>query len=209
LKKTIDVINWARKEHFEFFNTFDEPFFGITSEVDCTRLYQKAKEQQQSFFIHYLYACTKALNLVDELHYRVEDGTVVRYEDIHVSSTVGRKDGSFGFTFVHFTEDFDAFYKETIQEIEAVENSKGLRFNENAQRIDTIHFSPLPWINFTSIQHARNFQFPDSVPKICVGKFTTKNNYKIIPVSLHAHHGLADGYHAGLFFEKLQELMYK
>jgi chloramphenicol O-acetyltransferase type A len=30
---------------------------------------------------------------------------------------------------------------------------------------------------------------------------------KTMPVSVHVHHGLADGYHVGLFVERFQELM--
>jgi len=207
LKKIIDINSWPRKEYFEFFNQFDEPFFGITSQVDCTQLYRKVKEQKESFFIHYLYLCTKALNLVDELHYRYVDDKVVRFDNIHVSSTIGRKDGSFAFTFVNYNEDFEIFKQETLREIEKVNNSDGLLLTEVAIRIDTIHFSPIPWVNFSSIQHARNFKIKDSVPKICVGKFQNIKNKKLMPVSLHAHHGLADGYHAGLFFDHLQKLM--
>ena len=207
MKKIINTKTWPRKEYFEFFNKFDEPFFGITSQVDCTQLYQMVKEQKESFFIHYLYLCTKALNLVEEFHYRFEDGKVVRYDEIHVSSTVGRKDGSFAFTFVHYNKNFEIFKQETLREIEKVRNSTGLLLDEVAQRIDTIHFSPVPWVNFSSIQHARNYQIKDSVPKICVGRFQTIEDKKLMPVSLHAHHGLADGYHAGLFFDHLQKLM--
>ena len=207
MKKTINPTNWSRREYFEFFNKFDEPYFGITSQVDCTKLYQKVKDQKESFFIHYLYLCTKALNLVDELHYRFEEGKVVRYDNIHVSSTVGRKDGSFAFTFVQYNDNFEIFKQDILKEIKIVNNTTGLRVNDDAKRNDTIHFSPIPWVNFSSIQHARIFQYKDSVPKICVGKFQTIEDKKLMPISLHAHHGFADGYHAGLFFDHLQKLM--
>jgi chloramphenicol O-acetyltransferase type A len=36
---------------------------------------------------------------------------------------------------------------------------------------------------------------------------TEENGKRKMPVSMHVHHGLADGYHAGLFYNKFQELM--
>jgi chloramphenicol O-acetyltransferase type A len=29
-----------------------------------------------------------------------------------------------------------------------------------------IHFSAIPWLDFTSLSHARSYTFPDSCPKI-------------------------------------------
>ena len=35
----------------------------------------------------------------------------------------------------------------------------------------------------------------------------TVDGIQKMPVSVHVHHGLADGLHVGQFFEKLQEFM--
>jgi chloramphenicol O-acetyltransferase type A len=37
MKQKIDLATWNRKEHFEFFSTFEEPFFGITTPIDIDR----------------------------------------------------------------------------------------------------------------------------------------------------------------------------
>ena len=37
IEKIIDIATWNRKEHFEHFSAFDDPFFGVTVNVDCTR----------------------------------------------------------------------------------------------------------------------------------------------------------------------------
>ncbi|RZJ50126.1 MAG: chloramphenicol acetyltransferase, partial [Chryseobacterium sp.] len=34
--KIIDLENWNRKEHFEFFSKMKSPYFGFTTEVECT-----------------------------------------------------------------------------------------------------------------------------------------------------------------------------
>ena len=49
IEKIIDIATWNRKEHFEHFSAFDDPFFGVTVHVDCTRSYQEAKDKGVSF----------------------------------------------------------------------------------------------------------------------------------------------------------------
>ena len=50
MKKEIDITNWNRKEHFEFFSAFDEPFFGITTPIECSIAIEKAKAIQIPFW---------------------------------------------------------------------------------------------------------------------------------------------------------------
>ena len=33
-KTKLNIESWNRKEHFRFFSAFDDPFFGITTNVD-------------------------------------------------------------------------------------------------------------------------------------------------------------------------------
>ena len=49
IEKIIDIATWNRKEHFEHFSAFDDPFFGVTVNVDCTRAYREAKNKGVSF----------------------------------------------------------------------------------------------------------------------------------------------------------------
>ena len=37
IEKIIDIATWNRKEHFEHFSAFDDPFFGVTA-VSYTHL---------------------------------------------------------------------------------------------------------------------------------------------------------------------------
>jgi chloramphenicol O-acetyltransferase type A len=73
--------------------------------------------------------------------------------------------------------------------------------------INLIHFSAVPWIDFTSYTHARSFSWPDSCPKISFGKMVEENNKKTIAMAIHVHHGLMDGYHVGEFVSLFQEMM--
>jgi len=205
--KTIDISSWNRREHFAFFSQFDEPFFSIVSEVDCTVAYRKAKEHDIPFFVWYLYQSLQAANMVEPFRYRIIDGDVVILDEIHASSTVARKDHTFGFTFMPYRENMKAFVLEALPEINRVQQLEGLCFEEKTGRIDVIHYSSIPWINFTALTHARHNARKDSVPKISFGQYLEKEGKLMMPVSVSVHHGLMDGYHVGQFLTKFQELL--
>ena len=93
----------------------------------------------------------------------------------------------------------------SYQEIENVKNTNSLLPAVSSENL--IHFSAIPWLHFTSISHARSFSHPDSCPKISFVKMTENNGVKEMPVSIHGHHALMDGFHVGLFVDKFQNLL--
>lgn len=205
MKKEIDLINWPRKDHYEFFSQFEEPFFGVTVNIDCTLAYRQVKEKGASFFLYYLYRALKAANVVEAFRYRIVDKKVFVFEEVHASSTVNRADETFGFSYMNYHEDEELFCQHAQQVMTEVRQSKGLHPSVSGENV--IHFSAVPWLNFTSLSHARSYSFPDSIPKISFGQMTIINGVHTMPVSIHVHHGLMDGYHVGLFVEKFQQFM--
>ena len=205
MKKILDISNWARKDHFQFFSKFEEPFFGITTDINCTNSYRKCKEEQLSFFLYYLHKVLIAANRVEPFRYRIEGEDVAIYDVVNVSPTINRPDGTFGFAYIDYIEDYDQFVKSANSEIEKVRNSKGLIPAISGENV--IHFSTLPWIKFTSLSHARSYSFRDSCPKITFGKMNGTDQSRVIPVSIHVHHALMDGIHVGMFVDELQGLL--
>lgn len=209
MKKMIDLATWNRREHFAHFSQLDEPFHGLVVNLNCTWAYAYCKQQQHSFFLFYLHQVMKAINLTDAMRYRIEDGQVVDYTTIHASATVDRSDHTFAFCPIKFNPIFDHFAHEAKQAMQAIRETNGLGLNEGMKRQDTIHFSAMPWISFTGLTHARDFQYPDSVPKISVGKCFRQGDQLMMPVATYVHHGLVDGYHIHQFLQALEELLNK
>ena len=205
MKQKIDISSWNRKEHFEFFNTFEEPFFGITTQIDMTIAYEKAKKLQIPFFVYYLHKTIAAINQIENFRYRIEDNEVMLYDEIDASATIMREDTTFGFSFMKFHSDIQEFAEIAQTEIERIQTTQGLFTREFPENI--IHFSAVPWINFTGLTHSRKFTLKDSCPKISYGKLMTDNGKKTMAMTVLAHHGLVDGYHMGLFVDGLQNLL--
>ncbi|MFE3847000.1 CatA-like O-acetyltransferase [Flavobacterium sp. LB3P45] len=207
MKTLLDIDSWNRKEHFLFFKQMEEPFFGATVQIDCTKAFQTAKELNSSFFIYYLHKTLIAINTIEYFRYRINADTIFIHDFINASATIGREDGTFGFSLIEYNSDFTVFQKTALTEIERIQSTTGL-FTRNFEEDNVIHFSAIPWLNFTSLSHARSYSFLDSSPKISFGKMmVAENGKRTIPMSVHVHHGLMDGLHLGQFVDYFQEIM--
>lgn len=205
MKTLLDIESWNRKDQFRFFNQFEEPFFGVTVQVDCTEAYTKAKANDYSFFLYYLHLSLKAANQIEPFRYRISDGNVYLYDTVNASPTINRPDGTFGFSYMDYHPDFESFADAAKTTMEEVRNSTGLIPAVSGENV--IHYSSVPWINFTGLSHARSFSFKDSCPKISFGKMTEVNSRKQMPVSIHVHHALMDGFHVGQYIDLYQQLL--
>lgn len=205
MKTLLDLDTWNRKEHFLFFKQMEEPFFGVTVTIDCTKAYQKSKDLGVSFFTYYLHKTIVAVNKTEAFRYRIIDDTVYIFDQINASATIMREDNTFGFSMIAYDENLENFSQIVKAEIARIQTTTGLFTTEFTENV--IHFSALPWVNFSSFSHARSYTFPDSCPKISFGKMIDDNGKKTMTMSIHVHHGLMDGWHVGQFLENFQQLM--
>ena len=201
----LDLTSWPRRQHFDFFRKFDEPYFGLCVRVDCTEALEHCRVSGHSFFLYYLHACLRAVNETEVFRYRIDGDGVMVHDRIHASATIGRDDGSFDFSYIPYADDFGVFVKGARAEIARIRSTSGL--NVGVAGADVIHFSAVPWLDFTQISHARGFGTGDSCPKISVGKVTERDGRPGMPVSIHAHHALMDGRHVGDFVEAFQRAL--
>lgn len=205
MKHDIDMTTWKHREHFEVFSSFDEPLFGVVVRLECSIARNIAKQKGYPFSLYYLYLSLKAVNEIEEFRYRIENGTVVCYDSIGAGPTIFRDNETYGVGYYPYSEDIELFMQQAQAENERVKAEEGLKFPRTEQNI--IHYSTVPWINFTAVNHARKFDAYPSVPKITFGKITREGDKMWLPVDIHANHALMDGFHVGKFVERFQELL--
>ena len=198
--------NWERRELFTFFQKYDDPTWDILADVEIGEFYKIIKEANASFFLSFLYIATKVCNQIDALRQRIlPSGEVIEYNVIHPGSTILYDNRTFGFGYFRYDEDFKIFLTEGLKEFENQKGKKDL--DPKDADLARIYFSPIPWISFTGFRHPFLKPANHSIPKIVFGKHLEKNGSRFMPVGLTLHHGLADGFHAGLFYSLLQEAL--
>lgn len=199
--KIIDINQWNRKQHFEHFISFADPYFAITIPFDVSTAYAQAKAGKLSFFAKYLHDCMQAINAQENFKYRILDGQVVEYDQIDASTTILREDKTFAFSRISFSKDLRVFANNYAAEKHRIENSTELFPPVNG--LDCIHCSVLPWFNFSGHKDASSGN-AESVPKLAFGKTYSKGDRLMMNVAISVNHALVDGYHVGLFAEKFQ-----
>lgn len=203
--KFIDMDNWKRKDHYNFFKEFGYPHFNIGGNVDITKFYKYIKENELPFFISTLYAVSKAANNIKEFRLRIREDRVVEHDDIHPSFTVLADEELFSFCTSNFIDDFKDFKTNTLKDINDVKNNVIIK-NEPG-RDDLLYTTCIPWISFTNIIHPLHMNPVDSIPRIAWGKYFEEGGKIKMPISVQLHHALADGIHIGKYFDLLQEIL--
>jgi chloramphenicol O-acetyltransferase type A len=203
-KQKVDIETWERRALFRFFTGFPEPFHGVCLRLDCTATYHYAKQNGISVFLSLLHRSLVAAQYVENFHTRIVDGAAWRYDVIHGGSAVGRPNGTIGFAHYPYNARIKDFVDEASIEVERVRQRDDI---ERYPEANLIRYSTLPWFDFTSISHARDFSHEDSAPKITFGKITESDGHSTMPVSIHVHHALADGLHVAQFVDHFQKLL--
>lgn len=197
----IDMQSWPRTAIFERFRRFEEPYHGVCLRIDCSEAFQLAKQQQASVFLTFVHCALTAAQDVPNMRLRIVDDAVWEFATIHGGSAVGRANGTIGFGHYAYHRSLATFVRTAARELDRVRNSDDLdRFDGQ----NLIRFSVLPWLDFTSIDHAREFSSPDSAPKITFGKISQAAGRCSMPVSIHVHHGLMDGLHVAQFVQAFE-----
>jgi chloramphenicol O-acetyltransferase type A len=205
----LDVANWARRDVFEFFRSFDKPYFNVCTRLDVTNLLAHLRRRSlPGVSLAYHYLALRAGNEVEPFRYRLREGRVFVHDVINGGTTVLLPNETFTLAYFDYEEDFQKFLTQAKRAVEEAQSGDGAfrpRENDDAR----MHFTALPWLSFTSFSHARNWGREDSVPKIAFGKFTNENERTLLPFSVEVHHALVDGVHVGRYMSRLEEMLQK
>ena len=202
----LDVANWSRRELFEFFIGYSNPYFNVCTSVDVTKLIALVRGRpgvKISLAIHYF--ALRIANEIEPFRYRLKDEKVFVYDVINGGTTVLLPNESFAYAYFDYEHDFEAFITGMGEAIDEIRTGSGKL--KPTMRDDVIYHTTLPWISFTSFAHARTRGRGDSVPRIVFGKFARENERMMMPISLEVHHALMDGLHVGRYLSRLEEAL--
>lgn len=202
----LDLTNWARRDLFEFFRDYDNPYFNVCTRLDVTKLLAFLRQRPGvSVSLAYHYFALRIANEIEPFRYRLRDGKVVVHGVINGGTTILLPNETFTFAYFNYYRDFEKFILEAQRAVELVQ--KGDSPLESTSRDDTVYFTTLPWVSFTSFAHARKWGVEDSVPRIAFGKFSKENERTLLPISVEVHHALMDGLHVGRYLTRLEEAL--
>lgn len=215
MKKTIiDVSTWKGKKHYEWFINYPVHYYNVTKEIKISKLtsYLKNKtinNNKVSFFIAFLYIVTKALNEIEEMHLRIQNGQVISYDLINPAYTIMTDEGVFENCDSLFDEDFKKFYQDTKAAIDKVKHGINDNPYNDLNEFNQFYITCLPWIEFTGLFHPMPNDDSAFVPRICWSKYYERNTDTFISLNIQVSHALVDGYPLSKAFLKIEEYLDK
>ena len=198
---SIDLKSWKRREHFELYRNFANPFFSVCAEVDTTRTREYCSEHGASFFLATVFLALRAANEIEAFRTRVRGDTAYVHDQVSITPTVMRLDETFAFVRFNPVPDFSTFAARSRRAVEDACEIKPLVVSHPDD--DLIYHSTIPWVRFTSFSNALDGQ-ADSVPRVVFGKCAKDGNRWPMPVGVEVHHAVVDGLDVGRFFEKFE-----
>lgn len=204
--KVIDLKQWERTAHFNFFKRMDYPQYNICVNLDITNFIESLKPKDIPFYYAMIYAASHSINQVEEFRYRIRKEQVILHDIIHPSFT-DMSEGSELFKMV--TVDMQASMEAFT--VKAEEKSRQQQdpfvFKDVEGRDDLIYITCIPWVSFTSLSHTISFNKDDSVPRLAWGKYFNDGDRIMLPFSVQAHHSFVDGLHMGRYVDRLQDYL--
>lgn len=202
----IDRENWNRKPYFEHYLKLDCNY-SVTANIEITTLLGHLRKKEVKFYPALIYIFSKTINALKAFRtcFRA-DGKLGYWEILNPSYTIFHQDDqTFSSIWTDYSDDFQIFYQNYLQDMDRFAGIKGLDVKENLPE-NTFHLSNVPWVSFTSLNLNIKHDSPYLLPILTCGKYFYENNRTLLPVSLQVHHGVCDGYHIGAFMEKVQQL---
>lgn len=204
--KAFNLKDWKRREHFEFFSQFADPYFSVDTQLDVGPLLRYTQAHQLPLFISYFYLSLRAANQIQAFKLRTQQHSVVECDVINGSTTFINHQHCFGFCHLDYQADFAQFCPSAKNRLDQSRQKTENLLAEDP-RIDVIYYSVLPWIHFNSFKHPNFGQADASIPKFMFGKINREDPRPTLPFSVNVNHALMDGYHVGLLFETFQEML--
>lgn len=203
--KIIDINNWERKEHYNYFKSLDYPHFNICANIDITEFYKFVKKERLPFFLSFLYNVMKTANSIKEFRYRIRNNEVIEHELVHPAFTIMTTKGVFSFCSTRYNNNFEEFILDSRNEIE--KSKKIINIGNEPESDNLIYTTSIPWVSFTGITHPISKNPVDSIPRIAWGKYFEEFGKVKLPLSVQVHHALADGSHVGQYFRLIEEIL--
>lgn len=200
----------ARRDRFNFFESFENPLLNITFKLETPNFLSYCKKQNIPAFHFFLFCLMKTLGKLDNFKYRILDNKVFKIDEIYGSYTTINEDNLFNYTRFQHSDDRAEFIKRSLAAREEAMKAEtlintGIELSPREMK-NYIFITSIPWLDFTSIQHPVFKSKSADIPAVAWGKFTVLSEEKIVmPFSVQAHHGFVDGVHIHLLAKTLSE----
>lgn len=194
-----EVENFERKELFDHYHSFNNPFMILTTKIDVTNIVEYCKKHR-NFYATLGFLITKTANEIDAFKYRYKDGKIYYCDEIKSNYTQKYNNGNIGYFDVPSIKN----YKEYINKFIEIQNNfleKEKYSTDND--LNELWLSCETWFSFTGFVPPFNKEI--TIPQFIWDKYEEVDGKYFIHLVVMVHHGFADGIHLRDFFYLLEK----
>ncbi|HEE0105296.1 TPA: type A chloramphenicol O-acetyltransferase [Citrobacter gillenii] len=202
----VNLSRWARKEHFEVFQTFAQSTINQTVLLDITALLKHIKEVGWKFYPTIIFLLSKVVNRHTEFRMAIKDNKLVIWNEVHPSYTIFHNETeTFSSLWSHYDGNIHHFQHVYAEDMARYGNN--LSYWPKGESLENIFFvSAIPWVSFTSFNiNVANMQNFFS-PMFTIGKYYNQDGKVMLPLAVQVHHSVCDGFHVARLINELQEI---
>lgn len=202
----VDLSRWARKEHFEVFQSFAESTINQTVLIDITALLTHIKAVGWKFYPTIIFLLSKVVNRHSEFRMAIKNNELVIWNEVYPSYTIFHNETeTFSSLWSHYDGNIRHFHN--VYAEDAARYGNNLAYWPKGASPENIFFvSGIPWVSFTSfninVAHMKNF----FAPMFTLGKYATQGGKVLLPLAVQVHHAVCDGFHLARMVNELQAL---
>ncbi|MFP2514754.1 type A chloramphenicol O-acetyltransferase [Buttiauxella agrestis] len=202
----VDLSRWARKEHFEVFQSFAQSTINQTVLIDITELLKHIREAGWKFYPTIIFLLSKIVNSHAEFRMAIKNNELVIWNEIHPSYTIFHNETeTFSSLWSHYDGNIHHFQDVYSEDVARYGNN--LSYWPKGESRENIFFvSAIPWVSFTSfninVANMQNF----FAPMFTLGKYYKQDGKVLLPLAVQVHHSVCDGFHVARLINELQEM---
>lgn len=193
------VKDYYRRESFEFFRRYRNPFYSISYRLPFGRLKAFLDERGWRSYLNLCYFFTRAMQPLEDFRYRLKDGEIVLYDAIHAGLTVPAAGGLYSFAYFDYSPDVTRFNAEAV--LPPPDAPPDLSERHSAIHV---YFTAIPGIPFTALTHASD-DTTDGAPRVGFGKPYRESGELWVPVGIQVNHAFIDGRALGELYARAVE----
>jgi len=197
----VDINNWERRELFDHFSRLRMPHFVVAANIDVTNLLAFKRREGLSFYLTLIYLTTHVLNSIENFRLGIVEGRVVRFDLLHTNFTHKRPEEE---VFRFHTAPLEGSLREYVEATSRAMAAQTTLYGGLGDIPNVVYCSCTPNLDATALINPGMENPDDAIPRVNWGKYVERNGRWMMNVTVTANHRFVDGYHIGLFFERLQ-----
>ena len=204
----IDMEHWPRREHYAYYTQTLKVEYNITARVQVDHLLDFCHRRGVRFYPALICIVTDVLNHLENFRmFRDPNGDLCVWDYLVPNYTFFHEDDlTFSDCWSEYSSDFDTFCRTITEDMQRFKHCKGIKARPG-QPPNFYCISCEPWTDFTAYSARAANSEPQFFPVITMGRYVTENGKTTMPVNLLIAHAVSDGYHAGQFFNRLQQAL--